>query len=148
MCSSIFPLKEQRRHTSDRLNKVEEIGDKILNTVVSAAAWTLTSGWWSPVIFHKMSWLFTCEWVRDECGSGRRWFITQETWWTCSQAQHCCPEASGNRGLPSELERVPAVRIQARLWSRPLTLVRGMCPVSARTPCLPCKKAMRGPQYS
>lgn len=90
------------------------------------------------------SWLITSEWLRDECRRGGRWFITQETWWTCSQAHHCCSKASGNKGLLSELERVAAVRIQGWLGSRPLTLVRGMWPVSARPPCLEGEKVPEG----
>ena len=55
-------------------------------------------------------------------------------------------EASGNRGLLSELERVQAVRIQGRLGGRPLTPVRGMRPVLARNACLEGKKNARRPQ--
>lgn len=48
----------------------------------------------------------------------------QETWRTHSPTHHCWSSASRNRGLLSELERVPAVRIQWRLGNRPLTPVR------------------------
>lgn len=72
--------------------------------------------------------------VREEFSGWR--FITEEIWWTYSQAHHCWFDASGNRGLLSELERVPVAKIQATLGSQPLTLIRGMWLVSARTLCL------------
>lgn len=62
------------------------------------------------------------------------------TWWTCSQAHHCCSWASGNRGLLSELDGIPAVRMQGRLRGRPLTPLRRMW---ARVPCSEEKKCQK-----